>query len=159
MARTAAGTTPADHAGPSRVRGGRHTGDGVGQQDGRAVGGEDGEREPSPRRDDRVDGGDLRGAPGLLDDRHVRPVHLVHPDDPGRVEPECLGGEFPVGAYGVGVVADRPAEVELLVRNGAHPAPPVGEGEVGAAHGARGGALSYHFRKSGTSSSSAALSE
>ena len=54
------------------------------------------------------------------------------------------------------VVADRPAEVELLVRNGAHPAPPVGEGEVRAAHGV---ALSYHFRKSGTSSSSAALSE
>lgn len=139
--------------------GGRDPGDRVGQQDRRAVGGEDGEGEPAPRGHDRVDGRDLRGEPRSVDHRHVRPVHLVHPDDQGRVQPEGLGGQFTIGPYGVRVVADRSAEVERLVRNGAHPAPPVGEGEARAAHGARFGAMSYHFRKSGTSSSSAALSE
>ncbi|CAM5533101.1 hypothetical protein SVIOM342S_06383 [Streptomyces violaceorubidus] len=62
----------------------------------------------------------------------------------------------PVGQDGGGVVTDRAAEVELLVRNGAHSAhrsvkPKCAPFAVSL--------LSYHFRKSGTSSSSAALSE
>ena len=86
-------------------------------------------------------------------------VEAVKKVNARRVKTERLGRQFTVGPYGPGVVADRSAEIELLVRNGAHPAPPVGEGEVRAAHSARSGALSYHLRKSGTSSSSAALSE
>lgn len=169
--RDGGGHDSGDHAGPSRVSGGDDSGDGVGEQDRRAVGGEDGEGEAAASGDDGVDLRHGTVSPGFVDHGHVPPVHLVHPDDPGRVEAERLGSQFAIGAYGVGVVADLPhsrlrssegtptAEVELLVRNGAHPAPPVGEGEMRAAHCARFGAMSYHLRKSGTSSSSAALSE
>lgn len=85
-------------------------------------------------------------------------MHLVHPDDAGRVETEAAGRTLPVRADGGGVVADRAAEVELTVRSGAHPAPPVGEGEMSAARDGCRPVLSYHFKKSGTSSSSAWVS-
>lgn len=135
---------------------GHDTGDRVGQQNRRAVGGEYGESESPLRGDDRVGLGHRTLTPGTVDDGDARAVHLVHPDHPARFETQRLGRRLPVGPHGPGVVADRAAEVELLIRSGAHPAPPVGEGEVRAA---RVSALSYHFRKSGTSSSSAALSE
>lgn len=156
MARTAAGDDPGDQARPARVRRGGDTGDRVGEQDRHAVGGEDGEGETALGGDDGVDPRDRAVPPGRVDHGDVGPVHLVHPDHPGRVDAQRLGRQLPVGGDGSGVVADRAAEVELLVRNGVHSAPPVGEAEVRAVHGV---ALSYHFRKSGTSSSSAALSE
>lgn len=82
-------------------------------------------------------------------------MHLVHPDDLRRVQTEGPGGAFAIGQNGGGVVSDRAAEVELLVRSGARSAPPVGEGEVRAARRGQCVVLSYHFKKSGTSSSSA----
>lgn len=147
---------PLDHAGPPGVGGRYHPGDGVGEQDGHTVRRQHGEGEPTGRGHQTVDRRGEPGGPRSVDLGDVIAVHLVHPDDQAGVQTQRLGGQFTIDAYGVGVVADRSAEVELLIRSGAHPAPPVGEGEVRAAHAL---ALSYHFRKSGTSSSSAALSE
>lgn len=154
-----------DQPRPARVRRGGDTGLRVGEQDGRAVGGQHGEREAAARGDHGVDGGNPGVAPGSVDHGHVAAVHLVHPDDPRRIEPPGTRGALPVGENGGGVVADRAAEIELRVRGGAHSAPPVGEGEMSAAprkdRNLRAHCVvrTYHFKKSGTSSSSAWESE
>lgn len=159
MASTTAGDDSGDQPRPPGVRRPDDSGVRVGEQYGGAVGGEDRERQPAPGGHHRVHGRDLRvRAPGPVHHRDVPAVHLVHPDDAGRVDAEVAGRALAIRADGGGVVTDRAAEVEFTVRSGAHSAPPVGEGEMSAARDGCRPMLTYHFKKSGTSSSSAWVS-
>src|SRR5690606_39724755 len=67
----------------ARVGGADDPGGGVGEQDGRAVGDEDGEGKAGNGRDDRVD---RLGQAGGVGERDVGAVHLPHEDDAAGVD-------------------------------------------------------------------------
>ena len=85
MAATVASITPADRAAPAGMGGADHAGLGIGQQDGRAVGGDDAESDIGAVRHHRVGARAVAGSPRCRHLDHVGAVHLHEADEAIRV--------------------------------------------------------------------------
>ena len=115
-----------DHTGrraaPAGMGGADHASLGIGQQDGRAVGGDDAESDIGPDGHHRVGARAAAGGPRCRHLDNIRAVHLHEADEAIRVGADRAGGAGAVLQHRIACVTSRQAAVEAGVGSAGHAA-------------------------------------